>query len=1047
MGPLSIEEVLAKEAVELAGPAWRDFARDLEAKATKQESERHRIRMDADERDGKDETTVEVERRKAFYRSLNKLNRNALCLSGGGIRSATFCLGVIQALAAHDVTAPGLSGGANLTKESRNSLLGRLQFLSTVSGGGYIGSWLSSWRKREDLDQVWRGLTGRPDGPDREPPELSWLRAYSNYLTPHVGVGSADAWAALAIYSRNLLLNWLVLIPAICLALLLLQLVATASFGVACGEHLDPNGVACNQDNRWLLLPIGLAGAAFLIIGQAFTTRHRPPRRASGPIGRSQSNVGQKGFVLGDLMWSILSSILITLVFSSHFATQWIARARITPAPLDIGKAGDGKVPLPDLSVSWELVAAAALAGAFVFGAGWIVGWLIQGSWRDLGRSSSQDLDPTWRDFACWTLSGIVYGGLVGLGAASFALLHPYDPRSVDEANLKTLLPMILGIPWVLASQLAAEAVFVGLTCYGKDSDSDREWLGRAGGFTAAAAVAWAATAFLSVGVGHYIIHPDGLHLQSLTASLGAISGVASVLLGKSGLTPATPDDSRPSIMGLLLNFVLAVAGPVFVAALIVGLSVALDLLLFGDSLVSVLHNELSGGIVSTLAIGAIAAVAIAIIASWNVNINRFSLHAVYRNRLVRCYLGATRQKRDPDPFTGFDEEDNLSAAELWPPKPTAKGLNTFGLFHVVNMTLNLVEAKRLAWQERKAEPFTVSARHCGSAYKGFRLTEEYGGGPKGLTLGTAMAISGAAVSPNMGYNSSPSIALLLTLFNVRLGWWLGNPGRVGEKSYRTEGPLFAVVPLLEEGLGLTTDNRPYVYLSDGGHFEDLGLYEMVRRRCRFMVVVDAGEDRNFAFEDLGNAVRKISIDLGIEIEFHGLESLKNWPEATVTREEQEKIPYHAIGVVKYLDADGEEEGCGDEIILYIKPALHGTEAAGIASYARAHETFPHETTTDQWFTESQFESYRSLGAEITDRVLRTEIDIPPRRQNITLAELVAALPETTWAAQQAQSRFSGPLNQPTRPPKPPSETGVKLSEKVGPARLDGRGAARGAPP
>ena len=525
------------------------------------------------------------------------------------------------------------------------------------------------------------------------------------------------------------------------------------------------------------------------------------------------------------------------------------------------------------------------------YSAGWIVGWPIQGSVRDVGRTSLRDLEPVWGDFSRWTLSGIVYGGLIGIGAASFAWLQPYDPRSADEANLKTLLPMILGIPWALTSQLAAEAVFVGLTSYGNDSDSDREWLCRAGGFTAAAAVAWAVTAFLSVGVGHYIIHPDGLHLQSLTASLGAISGIASVLIGKSGLTPATSDDSRPTITGVLLNFVLAVAGPVFVAALVVGLSVAFDQLLFGDSLVSILHRVATKNILGLLAIGAIASAVIGVIASMNVNINRFSLHAVYRNRLVRCYLGATRQTRKPDLFTGFDEEDNLSAAELWPPKPTPKeGLNTLGLFHVVNITLNLVETKRLAWQERKAEPFTVSALHCGSAYKGFRLTEEYGGpktspkesGPKipptGLTLGTAMAISGAAVSPNMGYSSSPSIALLLTLFNVRLGWWLGNPGTVGEKSYRTEGPSFAVVPLLEEALGLTTDLRPYVYLSDGGHFEDLGLYEMVRRRCRFMVVVDAGEDRKFAFEDLGNAVRKIYIDLGIEIEFHGLECLTNRP-------------------------------------------------------------------------------------------------------------------------------------------------------------------------
>ena len=144
-------------------------------------------------------------------------------------------------------------------------------------------------------------------------------------------------------------------------------------------------------------------------------------------------------------------------------------------------------------------------------------------------------------------------------------------------------------------------------------------------------------------------------------------------------------------------------------------------------------------------------------------------------------------------------------------------------------------------------------------------------GAHSALPLGTAMAISGAAVSPNMGYHSSPSVALLLALFNVRLGWWLGNPGEAGKESYQNEGPKWAAKPLLAEAFGQTTDSSPYVYLSDGGHFEDLGLYEMVRRRCRLIIVVDAGCDPKFTFGDLGNAVRKIYIDLGVRITFEDL--------------------------------------------------------------------------------------------------------------------------------------------------------------------------------
>ncbi len=489
------------------------------------------------------------------------------------------------------------------------------------------------------------------------------------------------------------------------------------------------------------------------------------------------------------------------------------------------------------------------------------------------------------------------------------------------------------------------------------------------------------------------------------------MSGVLTALIGKSSKTAATRDDEDRSRTGQILNHVLAVAGPVFVAALIVGISIALDRLLIGDSLLRALNTRSppTETIVFWIVAGGIIAAAVGVIASKNVNINRFSLHAVYRNRLVRGYLGAARQARNPDRFTGFDGADNVCAHDLWPPKATSGGENTYGLFHVINIALNVVDSKRLAWQERKAEPFTVSPRHCGSAFKGFRPTEHYAG-DKGITLGTAMAISGAAVSPNMGYYSSPSITLLLALFNVRLGWWLGNPGAEGERSCKTEGPSFAIKPLVEEAFGLTTDDRPYVYLSDGGHFEDLGLYEMVRRRCRFIVVVDAGEDRRFEFADLGNAVRKISIDLGIGIRFADLQSMKNRPPDLVTDELRRKIPYYAIGVIAYEAADGEEAGCEDGIILYIKPAVHGAESAGVASYAAAHPTFPHETTTDQWFTESQFESYRSLGFEIVASILSKEV-VLPGEPKLTLQQLLATLPETT--------RRIRPTEPPVRNPAP----------------------------
>ena len=140
---------------------------------------------------------------------------------------------------------------------------------------------------------------------------------------------------------------------------------------------------------------------------------------------------------------------------------------------------------------------------------------------------------------------------------------------------------------------------------------------------------------------------------------------------------------------------------------------------------------------------------------------------------------------------------------------------------HVINAALNLVGGRNLAWQQRRAESFTATAFHCGSSELGYRDARVYGGGirPTGkrkpdraISLGTALAISGAAANPNMGYHSSPVLTLLMTLFNVRLGAWLGNPGPAGDgtwfgrfRSFGAPGPRFANRPIIDEEHKLLT--------------------------------------------------------------------------------------------------------------------------------------------------------------------------------------------------------------------------------------------------
>ena len=1075
--PLSIEQVLFEEAEALGGERIRTAARSAPHPGD-QHAQHRRTLLNADAHTG-DLPVAEARHREAFYRWLNGLHRAALCCSGGGIRSATFCLGVIQALASHDVRrGPDLSQSeagdeadcddqsverqtfisatvdeaataieiveleqrnshspaqtrstasdqtllqereapaSDRPVEPAHSLLGRFHFLSTVSGGGYVGSWLSSWRKHDHFDAIIRNLSGRPKGADVEPPEISWLRAYSNYLTPQIGIGSADSWAAVAIVVRNLLLNWLIIIPVVCCALLALKMIAAVSVAVAHGS-----------DQGWFVVPIFTYGILCLVAAQAFTTRHRPPRRLEAEQGklhgrgsgapkaspetaadgteRGRSNVkcilcGRNAqpetccrythgsaseqrsalyrtsiddtcFFFGNLIWAALSAIAVTIFFASHYFA------------LLFRELPDGAIF--GLTPNFELPLLTAAAGFVIYAIGWFA-----------GRAKFDILD-----WSLWATSGLIYGALVGLGAYLFGLLDPAScPGATGQCLTPLLIAIIFGVPWVLLSQLLADTVFGGLVSYEPLSDADREWLGRAAGWLAAFAIGWAILAFLVFAGGYYI--QDAVHGFNKAIAAGGVSGIVTALLGSSGLTPATSSSGQQNgWTALASNIALAIAGPVFAAVLIVLFSVGLDKVLLGDSLIALLLTSEPPilSIVVWLALGGAIAWGVASIASRCFNINRFSLHALYRNRLIRAYLGASRQQRQPDNFTGLDGKDNIRMHELWPPN-AGGSVRSNSLFHVVNIALNVVSTKRLAWQERKAEPFTASPKHCGSAYLGFRRSEDYGDSltrktqERGIALGTAMAISGAAVSSNMGYHSSPSLALLLTLLNVRLGWWLGNPGEAGnrEDAFRREGPRLAAKPLFSEALGLTTDASAYVYLSDGGHFENLGLYEMVRRRCRFIVVIDAGCDPNFTFDDLGNAVRKIYIDLGVRIEFEGLDALRNRPSDEAGAA---KIPYHAIGTIHYLEADDNPDGdprIGDGYILYIKPAFHGVESAGILAYAKANKEFPHETTTDQWFTESQFESYRSLGVEIGKNILKRDI-VLKGKERVALHDLLRGL-------------------------------------------------------
>ena len=828
--------------------------------------------------------------------------RAALCLSGGGIRSATFALGVLQGLAAR-------------------KLLGTFDYLSTVSGGGYVGGWLSAWIHRHPgkLPAVEAALAAA-----REPVAVRHLRDYSNYLTPQLGLFSADTWTLVGTYLRNLLLNWLALLP-----LLTALLMLPRAFHAIIAIDVDPGWAR-------LVALVGLLLVAWSVVAMA---KWRPSLYEHRPV---RPPATERRFLAQALVPLLVGSLTLTIAWAwleAHGQGRFVVREAVEALPF-----------IRPLSRSFAFADSLAVALILVGVGAHVLAWV---AYTIRHKVVAEQLPRGW---AFEGLSSAVAGALAALG--TWTLVTWWSPF---EGGAPARLYTILAMPVFLGVLLLATTVFVGMMS-GYTDDEDREWWARYGGWILAVTLSWAAVSAL-------VLYGPEMLGRWWTGTIGGVSGLWALIVGKSGLTAATPDKAKTErsglkdrVVGALLSRVTTLASAMFLICVGALLSGAASLLL-GSAWKIVPPSDHVAVLNQTpwwVVLGMMAALAtLALLTSLFLNVNRFSLHAMYRSRLIRAYLGASNDRRSPHPVTGFDPADNVAMAAL-----AANG-DVQRPFHVVNMALNLVGGADLAWQERKAESFTVSPLHAGSSdpQLGYRPAALYGfGGNNGITLGTAMTISGAAVSPNMGYNSSPPVTFVLALFNARLGWWLGNPGRAGEATFNRAGPKLYFGPMLSEMLGLTDNAHPYVYLSDGGHFENLGLYEMVLRRCHYILVSDAGCDAEGALDDLGNAIRKVRMDLGVPITLDHA-TFKIAAREAATPEGR----YCAVGTIDYDVVDG--PGARKGTLIYLKPGVYGDEPKDIFNYATAHGSFPHETTADQWFTESQFESYRALGRFAVDRM------------------------------------------------------------------------------
>lgn len=364
-----------------------------------------------------------------------------------------------------------------------------------------------------------------------------------------------------------------------------------------------------------------------------------------------------------------------------------------------------------------------------------------------------------------------------------------------------------------------------------------------------------------------------------------------------------------------------------------------------------------------------IVIVLVSCVLSWPfLDINDFSLHPFYRSRLANTYL--VRPNITGKLQGGASVKLSESRIE-----------NSRAPYHIINASLNAGESTAPEIRGRIADFFEFSPDFCGAESIGYAATDAYEEKNKELDLATAMAISGGAASPYMGVNSSAT-KFLFALLNIRLDYWLSVPGR--DATWKDRAPS----QLIRQMLGMLDEKSAAINLSDGGHIENLGVYTLLKRRCKLIVAIDGECDPQISCSSLIQAMRYAEIDFGIKIDID-LNRLKSalWdktPDVDGTAARSPFTRYHfSLGTINYGTYE-KETGDKKEVVkeigylLYIKSSMTGNEPDMLMRYKQNHIDFPHQSTGDLFYNEEQFECYRALGEHIVQDILDFSNFVPP---------------------------------------------------------------------
>ncbi|MCU0117850.1 patatin-like phospholipase family protein [Pseudomonas sp. B2M1-30] len=891
-----------------------------------------------------------------------------LALSGGGIRSATFSLGLLRGLA-------------------KKKLLNRFDVLSMVSGGGYIGSLLGRLydRERPDAQQIAKASTApgaTASAPSAKPSASAaadrvedamanaentwfgwWLRSNGRYLAP---AGFSDRLFAITLYLRSLLalhfeFGLLAVLAGCVLAALDLgawQILAAAGFQPDTPELF-----------HWLLFLKQWLPTAWLLL-------------------------------------TVILPIALHLVFT-YWDTQWVGRRF---AGYCLGKA----------VICVILLAAAAKVGALAP--------------PPVARSDTVTLANLLPGVAALVVllltTSAIHAGLgwlymVGKNAKLVARGEPEkDALSEMRNQLTRQLMWFVGLTLLVLALGIAERL---------------AWL-----------LAFQTQVFETLDLGILLAVVSGV-AQALMLSLRSAKG-----------RTQQPDNPANRIVPHLLQltgYLLAAALFVWWVSLVLKISFepVFPILIKSDgTVVDVILPLFDKGWQALACIFVPTALYVAATGSNLGFLNLSSLHTFYKARLVRSYLGATNNWR----FSGAGANSPLATIEAHE-LTTSKVRNVGkvapgddvaladyqphlagGPVHIINTCVNqTADPKgRLFNQDRKG--LLLSVRAGGDSrlsQEGWR--SEFQGIGK-LSVGGWMAISGAAAAPGLGARTQRGLAALLTFAGVRLGYWLSRDERGGPDARcslpgRVLAGMTSKSKALLRELSATFGAGPKDnwYISDGGFFENTGVYPLLLERARVIVLADCGADPGYSFEDVENLVRKARIDLNITITFRQPVALATleWAIAEAPAEEWcPSLSYFgslqdlakddnesclALATVHYPDDTPDSKPA---ILILVKPNTFRSVSMDVANYKRQNPLFPQEPTGDQFFSESQWESYFSLGTDLGELLcdtligqLRTHLDslfeersaaapsLPEAGDTTTLGKpVVARVSRSVWGRQ-----------------------------------------------